>query len=213
MSALPLPPKEFSALDLRIEEADPSALLRIAWTTTSTHFIFRRNARYRFDAPDRSFGVLYAAFDLPTAFVETVLRELPQQTRATSRIPLAWNEIANRRVVPLRAGVKRRRLRLIALYGDGLVAARTDNRIATLDDYAVTREWAKACHKHPVQADGILYMSRFLGDRQSAVLFDRARAAVRPARAVWLLKHPDFPAMLDEFKLAAERPLASRSIQ
>jgi hypothetical protein len=206
MSALPLPPKEFSALALRVEEVDPSALLRIAWTTTSTHFTFRRNARYRFDAPDRSFGVLYAAFDLPTAFVETVLRELPQQTPATSRIPLAWNDIANRRVVPLRAGAKRRRLRLIALYGDGLVAARTDNRIATLDDYAVTREWAKACHKHPLRADGILYMSRFLGDRQSAVLFDRARAAVRPARAVWLLNHPDFPAMLDEFKLAVERP-------
>lgn len=206
MSGLPPPPKEFSALELRVEEVDPSALLRLAWTTTSTHFTFRRTAQYRFDAPDKSFGVLYAAFDLHTAFVETVLRELPQQTPATSRIPLAWKDIANRRVVPLRAGAMRRRLRLIALYGEGLIAARTDNRIATLDDYAVTREWAKACRQHPVRADGILYMSRFLGDRQSAVLFDRARRAVRPARAVWLLKHPDFPAMIDEFKLAVERP-------
>ncbi len=210
MSELPPPASDFSALELRVEEVDPAALLRLAWKKKSTHFTFRRSAEYRFDAPDRSFGVLYAAFDLRTVFVESVLREQPQQTAAASRISLAWDEIANRRVVPLRAGMKPRALKLIALHGPGLAAARADNRVSTVDDYAVTRLWAKACHSHPVRADGILYMSRFLGDSRSVALFNRARPAMQPGRAVPLMSYPGFAEVIDEFDVAIERPARGR---
>ena len=210
MSGLPLPPADFPALDLRFEEIEPSALLRLAWDEKRTQFTFRRSACYRFDAPDRSFGVLYAAFDLRTAFVESVLRERPQNTPPADQVPLGWDEIDKRRVVQLRSGRATRPLRLIALHGDGLVAARIDNRIATVDDYSVTQQWAKTCHKHPSRADGILYMSRFLGDSRSVAIFDRARPAVQPGRVVPLMSYPGFPEVIDEFDVAIERPARGR---
>ena len=210
MSDLPPPPKDFDALELQVEEVEPAALVRLAWRPKATYLRFRRDAQYRFDPPDRSFGVLYAAFDLQTAFVESVLRETPQKTAPSYAVPLAWSELAPRRAVSMARGTAKRRLRLIALHGPGLVAARTDNRITTVDDYPVTRQWSKAFYDHPVQADGLLYMSRFLGDRHSVALFDRARRVVKAGRVVPLLEHPDFGAVLDEFGIAVERPKGRR---
>ena len=178
MSELAPPPKNFAGLKLQLEEVEPASLLRLAWRPKITHFRFRRDSQYRFDSPDRSFGVLYAAFDLQTAFAESVLRDTPQRSPAAGAVPIAWSEIKRRAVVSLAPGAANRPLRLVALSGAGLVAARTDNRIATVDDYSVTRQWARAFHDHPIQADGLLYMSRFLGDRQSVVLFDRARKVI-----------------------------------
>lgn len=43
------------------------------------------------------------------------------------------------RVVAIDKHAATRPLRLIKLYDDSLVAARTDNRIATLDEYTMTR--------------------------------------------------------------------------
>jgi hypothetical protein len=70
---------------------------------------------------------------------------------------------------------------LIKLYDEGLIAAHLDNAISSLDDYPSTQRWAKTFHDHPVKADGIGYMSRFLGAR-SRSLNDRAHQS-RPARA------------------------------
>lgn len=210
VSGLPPPPADFAALDLWIEEIEPSRLLRLARRNKRTHYTFRRNARYRFDAPDKSFGVLYAAFDLRTAFAESLLRETPRKTSAVDRVVLGWDEVDDRRVVTLGAGSAARQLRLISLCGDGLVAARIDNRIATVDDYVTTRKWAKACHSHPLKADGILYMSRFLGDSRSVALFDRARRALEVSRVVPLISHADFDDVIEAFDVGIERPPAGR---
>jgi hypothetical protein len=210
--SLPGPPPDLARADLKFETVEPSRLLRLAYRAVRTHVRFRRDAQYRFDAPAGEFGVLYAAFDLATAFAESVLRTKPQDA-ATGEPPLlTYEELARRRVITL-AGVRGAApLRLVKLHDDGLVAARVDNRIATEDDYRVTQQWARAFHDHPAAPDGLLYQSRFLGSRQSVALFDRCEDRLRRARVVPLLRHADLPDVLERFELAVRRPRRSYAV-
>ena len=137
------PPKAFDRTNLALIEVEPSTLLRLASRARASHLGFRRSARYRFDAPAAEFGVLYAAFDLATAFAETVLRTVPQETPAGEEPLLTYEELSRRRVVHLAPVARGRPLRLIKLYDEGLAAAKVDNRIATVDDYATTRIWPR----------------------------------------------------------------------
>ena len=207
MSQLDPPPKNLSELKLPIfaVRRRAGALVRLAWPDPTTHDGFRRSAKYRFDAPDGSFGVLYAAFDLKTAFAETVLRDSPARTEA-AKIRLDYAELEARRVVAIDTHAATRPLRLIKLYGDGLVAARTDNRIATLDEYSLTRAWAKALHAHPQQADGIVYLSRFMAPHKAVVLFDRSPHLIKGGTVTPLLLHSGLAKILDDLELAIDPP-------
>jgi hypothetical protein len=207
MTGIPSPPHNYNSLKLVTESVEARKLVRIAWRDATSHFNFRRSAAYRFDAPDRSFGVLYAAFDFETAFAETVLRQRPMLVGA-GMIPLDYAEIDARVVVALE-GQGGRRLQLIKLYDDGLVVARVDNSISSVDDYASTQQWAKALHDHPLRADGVVYMSRFLGARKSVALFERAQAIVAPGRITPLLEHAELAAVLDRYHVAIDRRLGN----
>jgi hypothetical protein len=204
MTGLPLPPAHLHALRLLIVEVEPRLLLRIAWRDLKSHAAFQRESRNRFDAPDGSFGTLYAAFDLETAFVEAVLRERPAHIK-TSRIPLDFAELDARVVVNFPARSPRQ-LRLVQLYDEGLVAAHIDNRISTIDDYPITQRWAKAFHDHPSRADGILYLSRFLGARRSVALFDRCGSLLSTGAVTPLVEHPDLADVLDRYNIGINRP-------
>lgn len=200
------PPKDFDRVELALVEVEPATLLRLAFRAVATQIPFRTSARYRFDAPAGQFGVLYAAFDLATAFSETVLRTTPQLTPAGQEPLLTYEELSRRRVVQLAAVAGTEPLRLIKLYDEGLAAAQTDNRIATDDDYATTRLWAQSLWSHPIKADGIVYLSRFMGGRRSVVLFDRCRSRIRRGRVLPLMSHAEFPALVEDFRLAITRP-------
>lgn len=123
----------------------------------------------RFDAPDRSYKVLYAARSLETAFGETLVRTLTipyvlstaVQARARSEIVVT----RTLRLYPfLDAGVSTHGLSFAQLHGDA---------------YAKTWEVSGIIHSSTT-ADGILYTSRF--DNQSCVaLFDRAADAIEAA--------------------------------
>jgi RES domain len=80
MAGIQAPPRSFQLLPLIAETVEPATLVRMAWRDPASHCRFAREARYRFDSPDRSFGVMYAAFDLATAFAETVLRNKSMHT-------------------------------------------------------------------------------------------------------------------------------------
>jgi len=178
MRALDPSPDDFAKLTLVTTEVAPASLLRLASARHLSGDPFRRSALYRFDAPDESFGVFYAAFDLETAFVESVVRARAHPLPAGEPLLIDYLTLASRHVVTLAASSPARSLHLAQLYGAGLSAARTDNRIATVDDYGTTQRWAKAFYAHPENIDGIVYMSRYLGDHRSVVLFDRARDAI-----------------------------------
>lgn len=205
MTGIPSPPAYVDELKLVIEPVDPDRLLRIVGRDFVSPLRFRRDANYRFDAPDGTFGVLYAALDLETAFAETVLRDRPMHA-ATANIPLAFAELEARVVVTLAGRGRAVPLRLIKLYDEGLVAAHLDNAISSVDDYPSTQCWAKAFHDHPVKADGIVYMSRFLGARRSVALFERSSSSFGVGSTTPLVDHPDFARLLDLFSLAVEPP-------
>ena len=101
-----------------------------------------------------------------------------------------------------------RSLHLAQLYGAGLSAAKTDNRIATVDDYGTTQRWAKAFYAHPENIDGIVYMSRYLGDHRSVVLFDRARDAIAFNTPLPLLHHPELAQLMDTYHVGPPPPLS-----
>lgn len=126
------PPAGFERVELVLLEVDPAVLLRLAFRTRASQLGFRATAEFRFDAPKGEFGVLYAAFDLSTAFAEAVLRTVPQDVAPGEEPLLTYEELARRRVVQLAAVPGGRPLRLVKLYDEGLAAAKVDNRIATM---------------------------------------------------------------------------------
>jgi hypothetical protein len=206
MARIQAPPRKFNSLALVTEDVDPASLVRLAWKDPSSHCRFAKKARYRFDAPDQSFGVLYAAFDVTTAFAETVLRDEPKRSTAGAAVVLDYRDVESRYVIALKASVDKRPLRLIKLYDEGLAAAGTDNQLAARDHYPTTQRWALAFHGHPVTADGIIYMSRYMGARKSVALFDRCRDVIAVGSATPLLRHPEFAGLVGMFNLGIDRP-------
>lgn len=51
-----------------------------------------------------------------------------------------------------------------------------------------------------------MYLSRYLGLRRSAVLFDRCWDLFKVGLVTPLLAHPDLPRLLDDFNLAVDEP-------
>lgn len=203
MARIQAPPRNFNLLPLITEEVEPSALVRMVRRDPATHCRFEREARYRFDAPDRSFGVMYAAFDLATAFAEGVLRD---KLIRSADVILDYHDLESRSVVELKAGADDRPLRLIKLYDEGLAAAHTDNQISVRDHYPTTQRWAQIFHAHTVSADGMVYMSRYMGTGKSVALFDRCGAAVAVGDPTPLLEHREFASVAAMFDLAVDRP-------
>jgi RES domain len=202
MTALDPSPKDFSKLILVTTEVEPSSLLRLASTKHLSSDPFRRDRQYRFDAPDESFGVLYAAFDLETAFVESIVRDKAHPLPAGEHLFIDYETLASRYIAMLSRSSSGGVLRLAQLYGAGLSAVKADNRLATVDDYATTQQWAKAFHAHPGNIDGIVYMSRYLGNRRSVVIFDRARGAIRFNNSLPLLHHAELARLLDTYHVS-----------
>ena len=137
--------------------------------------------------------------------IETVAPNRPMRA-ASPNIPLAFAELEARVVVTLAGRGRAAPLRLIKLYDEGLIAAHLDNTISSLDYYPSTQRWAIAFHDHPAKAEGIVYMSRFLGARRSVALFERSSDSVEVGSSTPLLDHPDFARLLDLFGIAVERP-------
>jgi hypothetical protein len=136
---------------------------------------------YRFDAPDASYGVLYAGADIFCAFIESIIKN------AGNRI-VTTTELKTKVIAELR-GV--RVLRLIDLISSGaLTRIGADARLFSADR-AAAQLWSKALHDHPIRADGLLYPSRLDPARQAIALFgDRAPNLVELSRQAWYAPGP-----------------------
>ena len=121
----------------------------------------------RFDAPDGSYKVLYAARSLNTAFGVTLVR-LPAIPHITST---AVQSRLHSELVPTRA------LRLYPLLDSGVSAHGLSFTELHGDVYVKTREVSRVIHE-TTSADGILYTSRFDNQRCVAI-FDRAAEAIK----------------------------------
>lgn len=132
--------------------------------------------RFRFDAPDGSYGVLYAATDAYAAFAESLVSNPENRVLTTSF--LKRKSLAELR--PQRA------LRLADLVTPGaLVRIGADSRLFS-GERSIAQLWSKAFHDHPEHADGILYPSRLDPNRRCLAIFgDRDLNFVELAREAW----------------------------
>jgi RES domain len=131
---------------------------------------------YRFDAPDGSYGVLYAAADAYCAFAESLIKNPASRVVTTSA--LKSSSLAELKAISP--------LRLIDLTPSGaLVRIGADARLFSCDR-EVAQLWSKALHDHPVCANGILYRSRLDPARRAIALFsDRAIKLTELNRQAW----------------------------
>ncbi len=172
MQPIPLPPRNLASIPISAVQVSPSRLYRVSKFNSGEPF-FGRSASNRFDDPDRikskRFGTCYFGFSLEVAIAETILHdELPVK----GRFEVAAQQIEDRYCVRFWGEP----LTLVDLTGTALKALIGSGAISTTMPYDVPQRWSRALHRHPVGADGILYMSRHVNNERAVVVFDRASA-------------------------------------
>ncbi|MGE4341413.1 MAG: RES family NAD+ phosphorylase [Pigmentiphaga sp.] len=133
------------------------------WNAATRQF---RPPTNRFDAADRSYGVLYMAATRDGSFAESVGRK-PGTFRSN-------DELAALAVTTL---ALTRDLRLVDLHGGAAVGALGATGVVGVGPQSLARRWAKALHAHPEAPDGIEYRCRHNSDEIALALFDRVGAA------------------------------------
>ena len=117
------------------------------------------------NAPDGSYGVLYAAADLSGAFAETFLR-----TPGRTLLPLDLVKRKSR--VRIRIT---RALRLVKFAGSGLARLGATAEISHSGlPYDAPQSWSKAIHALSAAPDGLAYRARHDDDTFCYAIFDRA---------------------------------------
>jgi hypothetical protein len=168
-----------------LREATLMRICRLAYASSEP--AFRNAAVYRFDAPDQTFGTLYAARDFATCFFETVVRN------RGSNIPRS--EYESHAVATLL--VDALQLQLVQLHGDGAKQLGVDLALLASADYSCTQALAKAIYEHPERPHGMIYRSRFDDEALAVVLFDRASAHVRLFPSTAAVALVDVPELAD----------------
>lgn len=201
VQACPSPPADIQTRKLEIREVHPSTLLRIAWDNPGHPLLnFRATRANRFDAPDSSYGTLYAAGSLDVCFAETLLRgDVKNQPLVGGNTFIPETELQKRTVVTLDGSEP---LRLAVLAGAPLKRLGGDASVTSVAPYDVPQQWSKAIHAHPEKVDGFIYKSRHLNDKEAVVLFDRAVIKLKATKGPALLAHPEIGGIFDLFELA-----------
>jgi hypothetical protein len=204
---MPAPP-DFLSRPLAMKYIDASRLLRIFRLPAGAHMsplYYGTAGKNRFDCPTSAvptFGVAYAAFDLPTCFAETVVRDRNRKPLVRAGIAVDEKiEVQTRHVATLTAST---RLHLadmtdVALFSVGAEAGEFNS-----EDYANTTQlWARQLHDRPEEVDGLLYRSRFLNGRQAVAIFERggARVGLGAGLTTRLDSHVDYAATLSELRV------------
>jgi hypothetical protein len=159
---LPLVPRPAGTRYVRIHRAMDGAVW-FGWNAATRQF---RPPSNRFDAPDRSYGVLYMAVTRDGSFAESIGRK-PGTFRSN-------DELAALAVTTL---ALTREVRLVDLHGGAAVGALGATGVVGVGPQSLARRWAKALHVHPEAPDGIEYRCRHNSDEIAVALFDRVGVA------------------------------------
>lgn len=173
------PPHDFASLSLPLAPV-PQSWVRVHPEGYGAIF-FGRTGRYRFDAPENGYGVLYVGADVECAFIETF-------GHATGTRSVTQAELQARIFSRIKAS---RPLQLVDLTGSGLARLGADARLTSGESYLAPRRWAQAIHDHPAQPDGLLFRARHDPDRICAALFDRVAPLLSEERmgSLWERQH------------------------
>lgn len=168
--ALPEPPPDLSTRALPIlQRRSGATYVRIHSLTHGAIWFGRdadaktfRPAANRFDAPDRSYGVLYVAATRDGAFAESIGR-IPRVFRSD-------DDLGSLRITTLALA---RDVRVVDLHGGAAVGAIDATGVVGVGPQSLARRWAAALHAHPEAPDGIEYRCRHNSDELALALYDR----------------------------------------
>jgi hypothetical protein len=159
----PDPPQDLHSRSLPLEILNVGQTIYRIHSTTKDPKFFGNSGDWRFDAPDASYGTLYAGLSAEVAFAETLLR-------GTGSL-VAQSELKARSLCRFTV---MRDLRLVRLYGPSMSSIDATAAI-TAGHYAPSQRWSQAIWLHPESPDGILYRATHDNDKLALVLFDRAQ--------------------------------------
>lgn len=168
MSA-PLPPADLANRSPEIITLAQGAIIERFFPIGFDPIYFDRSDKGRLNAPDGSYGVLYAAAQLRGAFAETFLR-------VSGRTLLPLDLIRQKARVRLEVA---RELVLVKLagYGLGRLGATAEVVHGGLP-YDVPQAWSKALRAHPMKPDGIAYYARHDDEALCYALFESESVCV-----------------------------------
>jgi hypothetical protein len=168
-----LPPPDLAERDPVVITLEAGALTHRFFTAAFDPIHFDRSRDGRLNAPDGSYGVLYAAKEAQGAFAETFLR-VPGRTL----IPL--DLLAKKAYVELRIT---RPLLLIKLGGPGLARLGATAEVVHGGlPYDVPHVWSAALRDHPIQAAGIAYYARHDDEALCYALYEHGSVAIEEVR-------------------------------
>ncbi|MBB4287848.1 RES family NAD+ phosphorylase [Roseospira goensis] len=155
----------------------------------------------RFCARADGFTVLYAAMDMETAVVETIVRD--RFTHRTQR-RISLVEITARGWVRIdsRPGTA---VRLLDLRGDGCIRLGAPTDAVGARHHGAGRALGRAIHAQHPGVDGILFASRLTG-RDIVAVYDRAAGRLLAVATGALHGHKELPGLLARHRIGLVRP-------
>jgi hypothetical protein len=196
----PIPPADFKDRKIPIKELNlrVTPLLRIHRSKNDPVFFNRpktTGTRYRFDAPDDEFGVLYTAQSFDVCFAETVIRGRFEE--GVLPLMIAESELTSRSISSL-VTTSGKKL-VLADMTKLLLHLGIDTRISTTIDYRGPSLWSAEIYKHGMNFDGIYFLSRS-GAGPSVAVFSRV-ALQAAGSSISLLDWPALPGFLDRYEI------------
>lgn len=201
MARLRPPPGEFTQTPDIIAIPAGTTFLRLSRRVHGSSLYFGRAARFRWDAPDSRFGVLYAGTAFAVCVAETVARPAPDAPLDAATGVKILSESSDLRPYDVYRITTKRPLMLAAMFGATFQRLGIDSVVLTTRDYAGPQAWARWLHEHPRGFDGLQYVSRLLGDVYNVALFDRASDALREENLGALVDYRDPVTQTDIYTL------------
>lgn len=197
----PRPPSDFTTRPIPIKTLNLAAttLYRIHKTANGAMYWnrpFDHKSRFRFDAPNQEFGMLYAALTFSACMFETVVRDKFQNK--TLPLLIDESELSVRSVAQI--GLDDPRSLRLADFTASLTVVGGSIAIMAIDDYEIPNEWALAVFQHIEKVDGIYFQSRYSND-VCVALFDHV-PAVQRGNSTALLSFPELDAFLSQYNIA-----------
>lgn len=147
LNSHPKPPENFNELSLPLAYLDSIAYrLNSVNYTSAIHYDHSGKGRFE----NSNVGVLYLGETVEAAFIETFGRRLGVKY-------ISREFIQSRNLYSIHSD---RPLKLVDLFGAGLVKLGADSEISSGRNYRLSRSWSEAIYYHPQQVDGIRYLSR-----------------------------------------------------
>ncbi len=193
MTARPFPPADIATREPIIEIVATGTEMCRFYSNSHGSIYFAMDAAGRLNAPDGSYGTLYAARAADGAFAEIFLRNVGM----TALNPVMVGAKGMVRIAALKD------LRFACLYGPGLsiLGATAEVTHSSITAYDLSQAWSKAIYDHPADVDGIAYRSRHDDNEICYAIFDRAQLKIKVSREQTDLDEEWFWELLVKYKV------------